>query len=224
MKLSETTIDLLKNFAAINPNMVFKPGQTISTIAEAKNILATAKITETIDQQFAIYDLTEFLSALALVDEPTLEFEEKSLVIKEGATSIRYAFAEPELLTAPTKEVKFPGADVKLTLTDSTLSKIKKAASVFGHATLSIKGDGGKVTLSVFDEKNSAANVYSIVIDENNECKEPFSFVIVIGNLKMLPGDYTVEISSRLISKFQNNSIDVSYYIALEKTSTFGNK
>lgn len=222
MKLSETTIGLLKNFSAINPNMVFNPGNTISTMAEAKNILATAKIGETIEQKFGIYDLNEFLSAVALVDDPTLSFSEKSVTITDKDTSIEYHFSSPDVLTAPTKEVKMPSADVKLDISEEVISKIKKAAAVFGHATLAIVGDNGRVTISVLDEKNSTSNRYSIVVDENNSCKESFSFVIVIGNLKMLPGDYSVEISSKLISKFQNKSTDVTYFIALEKSSTFG--
>jgi hypothetical protein len=44
---------------------------------------------------------------------------------------------------------------------------------------------------------------------------------MVIGNLKMLPGDYTVSISSKLISHFKNTNLPVEYWIALEKTSTF---
>jgi hypothetical protein len=44
---------------------------------------------------------------------------------------------------------------------------------------------------------------------------------MVIGNLKMLPGDYTVSISSKLISHFKNANLPVEYWIALEKTSTF---
>ena len=72
MKLSENTINLLKNFAGINPNMVFKAGSSIATIAEAKNIMASATVTETFPQEFGIYDLNEFLSTLTLVDNPEL--------------------------------------------------------------------------------------------------------------------------------------------------------
>jgi len=43
-----------------------------------------------------------------------------------------------------------------------------------------------------------------------------------ISNLKLLDGDYDVQISSKLISKWINKSKPVTYYIALEKSSTFG--
>ena len=202
--------------------MVFKPGTAVSTISEAKNIMASATITEEIPRSFGIYDLTEFLSTCSLMTEPELEFTEDSILLNEGNTSIRYFYAVQENLTAPTKQVNMPKPEVKLTLSADAINKIKKAASVLGHATMVITGAKGKVTLSVADLNNETANKYSIIVDEANACKEAFSFVMVIGNLKMLPGDYTVSISSKLISHFKNNSTPVEYWIALEKSSTFG--
>ena len=43
-----------------------------------------------------------------------------------------------------------------------------------------------------------------------------------IANLKMIPGDYAVEMSSKFISRFTHKEMNVQYWIALEKTSTFG--
>ena len=222
MKLSDTTIEILKNFSGINPNMVFKPGSTISTIAEAKNVMASATIAENIPQEFGVYDLNEFLNTLTLVEGAELEFGKSSLTIADQNTSVEYFYSSPEVLTAPTKAVTMPKADVQIVLTADIINRIKKAASVLGHPTLEIAGKKGVVTIRVVDTKNSTANKYSITVDEKNACKENFSFVMVIGNLKMLPGDYTVAISSKLISHFKNNSTPVEYFIALEKTSTFG--
>lgn len=222
MKLSETTIDILKNFSAINPNMVFKEGATLATIAEAKNIMASATIEERIPREFGIYDLNEFLSTISLVENPDLDFGKDSITVSDGNASIEYFYSSPEVLTAPTKTVTMPKADVKVILTADTINKIKKAAAVLGHPTLQISGKNGVVSCQVIDLKNKTANKYSIVVDEKNACKEVFSFVIVIGNLKMLPGDYTVSISSKLISHFKNATTPIEYWIALEKDSTFG--
>ena len=46
MKLSNETRDVLKNFAAINSNIVFNGGNEIKTVATAKNILAFADVNE----------------------------------------------------------------------------------------------------------------------------------------------------------------------------------
>lgn len=61
MKFSNETLAILKNFSSINTNIIFKPGDTLATISNAKNIFAKATIKETIPNEFAIYDLTPFL-------------------------------------------------------------------------------------------------------------------------------------------------------------------
>jgi hypothetical protein len=222
MKLSDNTVDILKNFSAINPNMLFRPGSTISTIAEAKNIVASAKISEQIPSEFGIFDLTQFLSTISLLENPELEFTDSSVMVRDGNASIQYYYSSPDVLTVPNKTVNMPNAEVVFNLSSDMISKIKRAASVLGHPTLQILGSNGKITLQIVDLKNPTANKYTIVIDEKNACNEVFSFVMVIGNLKMMAGDYVVSISSKLISHFKNTSTPVEYWIALEKTSTFG--
>jgi len=223
MKLPKQTIDVLNNFASINPNLVFNIGNGISTISDAKNIMASAQITETFEQSFGVYDLSEFLSALSLVEDPTLEFSDSYLTIQNQNTSIRYHYSSPEILTTPpTKKITMPSIDVTVTITDELIGKIKRASNALGHSNLAIAGENGKVVLAVMDPKNSTANTYSIILDENNSCKEKFNFIVAISNLKIVPGDYTIEISSKLISHFKHNTLPVEYYIALEKDSTYG--
>ena len=41
-------------------------------------------------------------------------------------------------------------------------------------------------------------------------------------NLKLLRGDYNVKISSKAISQFTHNDIDLTYWIALEPDSSYG--
>ena len=113
MKLSKHTIEVLKNFSTINPNIVVSPGQQLKTIAEAKNILASAEITEDFAQEFGIYDLNEFLSAINLVGDPELSFEESFVKLQADASiphkgSVKYFFSEKDILTSPSKEVDMP--------------------------------------------------------------------------------------------------------------------
>ena len=46
MELTENTLQILKNFSAINSNIVINEGYTLQTIAEAKNLLAKAEVVE----------------------------------------------------------------------------------------------------------------------------------------------------------------------------------
>jgi len=60
MKLTAETTAILKNYAAINQNIQFKQGNSLSTISPQKNILTTAEISEDIPNTLAIYDLNKF--------------------------------------------------------------------------------------------------------------------------------------------------------------------
>ena len=85
MKLSEKTVSLLKNFSSINQSLLFKKGNSLRTISLAKNILAEAELEDEIPQDFAIYDLNQFLNGLSLHQSPELDFQnEGHVVIREG--------------------------------------------------------------------------------------------------------------------------------------------
>lgn len=221
MELSENTLQVLKNFSTINQNIFIGAGNTIKTISEARNVLATAVVNDSFPQDIGIYDLNEFLGVLNLVDTPRLKFADSHTIISDstGRSKVKYFFSSIETLTTPQKDVKMPEADVKFTLDNETLNKLKRAASALGHNEVSISGNNGVLSLSVVESQNSTSNTFSIDID--GEFKGVFNFILNISNLKILPGDYEVSISSKLISQFKHKEIDLNYWIALEKSSTY---
>jgi hypothetical protein len=81
MKLSTNTVEVLKNFASINPNILIRAGDSISTISAGKNIFAKAKIQETFDREFAIYDLNSFLATLSLANNADIQFDNEFLQV-----------------------------------------------------------------------------------------------------------------------------------------------
>ena len=223
MELNEDTLQILKNFASINSNIVFDEGSTVKTISEAKNILSEATISESFPQRFGVYDLNEFLGVLGLVDKPSLKFEKDCATINDstGRSKVKYFFSDTEMLTTPSKTITMPEADVTFTLDADTLGKIRRAAGALGHKELKVEPSGGAVSLTVTSTENSTANTFSIDVDGKANV-DKYNFIFNISNLKMLSGDYDVEISKKLISKFTNSQSNVSYWIALEKTSTYG--
>ena len=221
MQLSEDTIALLTNFGSINSNIVLRPGQQIKTISEAKNILAGADIVEDFPTDMGIYDLNEFLSTYSLVDDATLAFEDNSVQIKNNTNKVRFYFAEPSILTTPDKDITMPNCEVNVVLTEEILSKAKKAASVLGHTDVAIMGNDESISVKVFDTKDSSANTFETNLGPNTTGHK-FSFVMNISNMKIIDGEYDVQISSKLISKWTNKNKPVSYFIALEKSSSFG--
>lgn len=224
MELSNFTMQVLKNFATINSNVVIQPGNCIMSMAEPKNILGQATVLETFPQQFGIYDLQEFLNVLSLVDSPRIRFEPNYLLIGDstGRAEIKYFFSDPEMLTSPSKPISMPDPEVTFSLDQSTLSNLKRAASALGHSQMSIRYIDGLIRLSIVETDNSTSNTYSIDVDGESSLSD-CNFIIDITNLKLIPCDYKVEISTKLISQFTStdNNMNLKYWIALEKTSTF---
>lgn len=218
MKLSKETVNLFKNFAGINSNMLLKAGQEISTISAQKNVMSDTKVTETFPLDFGIYDLNEFLGAMSLFEDPELDFSEKFVTIKEGANSIKYFAADASVLTVPTRKITFPDAEIEFTLTSTMLNMIHRTASVLRATDLQIIGDGSKITITVGDKKNVTGNSYSAHAGSTDKT---FQANLKVENLKMLPGDYIVSISSKKISRFKASASELVYYVAVEADSTF---
>jgi len=224
MKLSEHTTSVLKNFASINQNLVIKEGKTISTMSAMKNIVATAEVDEDFPRQMAIYDLNEFLASLSLFTKPVLDFSSESFVMitEDGKTgnSLKYFYADPSVVTTPSKDVKMPSPEVTFSLDSSDLSKVQRAASVIGSPDMVLEKNGIGSFLTVKDKKNDTANNYSLDVEVDG--KGEYNFFFKVENLKLLPTNYDVEVSSENISHFKSQAGNVvEYWIALEPESSY---
>ena len=223
MKLSETTINLLKNFKEINQSILFKAGNRLRTISVMKNILAEATINEEFPKDFGIYDLSQFINGIELHKPSIPEFDfsnDNHVVIKEGKMRSDYFFADPNvIITPPEKAIELPSEDVTFDLSTQQLDKLLKAAGIYQLPDLSVVGENGVVKLLVRDKKNDTSNRFSITVGETESV---FNFNFKVENIKILPGTYGVVVSQKLLSRFTNKNHDLTYYIALEPDSTFG--
>ena len=220
MKLSDKTLNLLKNFSSINQSILFKKGSSLKTISVMKNILAEATIEEDLPTDFGIYDLNQFLNGLGLHHDPDLDFENQGhVVIREGRSRTKYFFADPQVIvTPPEKEITLPTEDVSFELSTSHLDKLLKAAAIYQLTDLAVVGGDGVVKIVVRDKKNDTSNDFSIVVGET---ESTFSFNFKVENIKILPGTYDVVVSRNLLSRFTCRDYDLKYFIALEPDSTF---
>ena len=221
MKLSDSTLSLLKNFSSINQSILFKEGSKLRTISVMKNILAEATINEEFARDFGIYDLNQFLNGLSLHHKPELDFANDGyVVIREGRSRSKYFFADPSVIvTPPDKEITLPSEDVCFELTTTVLEKLLKAAAVYQLPDISAVGEAGVVKLVVRDKKNDTSNAHEEVVGETDAT---FNFNFKVENIKILPGTYDVVVSQKLLSRFSSKNHDLTYYIALEPDSTFG--
>ena len=222
MKLSEHTVDVLKNFATINQNLVIKEGSTLSTMSAMKNIVAKADVEESFDKEVAIYDLNEFLASISLFTSPILDFKESFVTIKEenSSTSLKYFYSDPSVVTSPSKTITMPSKEVEFTLNGDNLNKLKRAAGVIQAPDLVLEKKSTGSFLTVKDKKNDTANTYSIDVDTKTE-GSGFKFYYKVENLKVMDGNYDVEISSKNISHLKSTNKDVEYWVALEPESSY---
>jgi|TARA_R110001592_G_scaffold101787_1_gene287837 hypothetical protein len=219
MKLSDTTISVLKNYSSINQNLKISASNNLVTMSAMKNIVAQAKVEETFEKDVAIYDLNEFLAAMSLFESPELDFQNEYVMMgNEGKTSsLKYWYSDPSVVTTVTKDITMPSTEVTFTLSSDELSQITKSAAVIGAPDMVLENGSLKVT----DKKNQTANAFSMNVAKSDSDVD-YAFWFKVENLKLMPGTYDVSVSSKKISYFHNTSVDIGYYIALEPESHYG--
>jgi hypothetical protein len=221
---SKNTLTILKNFASLNSNLLVKPGNVIKTITPSKNGMAVAVVEENFDVEFGIWDLNKFLGIVSLFSSPTFTFGEKSVKIKNGGDSVvNYYYSEPRLLSVPTKDVNMPEVNVSVNLTEKNFNELQKAASVMQLPDMSFKSDSDTIVAMVSDLSDPTSNSYKVILDNNYDGVN-FLFNFKMENVKMLPGDYTINFAKNIVGEFINKNINLKYWFAMESTtSNYGN-
>lgn len=221
MKLSDNTMNVLKNFSAINTGMMFKEGNVIRTISKQQNLLAKATVSESFDKEFVIYDLNRFLALVGSLKDPdiTVNKDKNNLKIVSGTSSTTYGLASEHMIVAPpAKEIKVENAEVNFSLSKDDLAQVLKLSAVLGLPNIAVKGNRSKITITALDVKNQDSDVFSVEVGETTS---EFQFIFVTENLKMIPGTYNVSISSKGISHFKHSTDPLEYWIATEAGSSY---
>ena len=219
MKLSNETVEVLKNFSTINQNILVKEGARIRTMSTMKNILGEADIAESFPKEFGIYDLNEFLGVLTLAKDPEIEFTHDSyLTIRGGHSKVQYFFSDPSILVTPPETFNAPETDVKFEVTKEAMAKVTKASAVMQLPDLVFTGTSQGVTMAVTDLKNTTSNQFEESWEHTGD--KAFQFNYKVEHLKMIPGNYDVSVSTQaLVSNWKNQSKQIDYWIALEQPS-----
>jgi hypothetical protein len=214
---------MLKNFSDINMSIEIKEGNILRTVSVQKNILAQAELEDSFPQDFAIYELNRFLGAVSLFDDPEFTFNGKSTNIGTAKHSVDYVYCDPSMIvTPPENNITFPDPEVKFTLSQDALSQVMKASNVLGTPEIAIEGGphpNDSIRVKALDVNNDSTDTFKVVLDEKSG--HTFRFVFKTENMKMIPGNYDVEISSKGISHFTLQGQKLEYWIATEASSSF---
>ena len=226
MKLSDRTIRILTNMSKINRSIQFKEGNELSSLSIQKNVLAKTPVEETFPQDFAIYDLDEFLKVMSLTDnQGDLVFDNEAYVtVKTDRTQAKYFFADPSIVQQPPAEFpELPSIECEFDLSIGDLNRIRTALSIYGHLEdIAIVGKNGTVSVEIRDRENASSNTYSIGVGNTDAT---FSFNLKSENIFKLDYSnantgYNVRISKSGASQWVSSD-GVVYLIALEPDSTY---
>lgn len=220
MKLSTETLSVLKNFSAINQGIEFKKGNKLTTISAGKSVLAQAILKDDFPEDFCVYDLNQFLSVYSLFKDVTeLEFDSANVIFNGGRRKTKFRKAAKEMIvTPPNKEIKLDEVDCSFTFTAEDYADIMKASSVLSSPNISVQSNGESVELVAYDAKDDAQHTNSITVGAGNG--KSYKIVFKTENIKMIPGEYEVQISFKGFAHFKNTKDDIQYWVAFEKNES----
>jgi hypothetical protein len=212
MNFSDDTLSILKNFSGINPSIMFKPGNVIRTISPQKTVMAAATIDENIDTPAAVYDLSRFLSTLSLFENPEIQFGEDKFTITSGRSRVSYTYAsESMIISPPEKDIQVPDPEATIDVNWADIQSVIRAAGVLQLGEIAFRCNGTTISMAAVDSKNPTADNYSVDVGEGDKT---FDMIIQVENLRLLPDDYTISLSSKGMAHFKSNK--VQYWIALQ--------
>jgi hypothetical protein len=221
MKVSEKTINLLRNYANINQSIEFREGKILKTVSPLNTILASVEVEEEFPRTFPIYELNRFLGTLALFQNPELDFTDNGVIISDDnhKATYRYCGSSSMFQTPPEKNITFPDAEVSFELSQDQFKKTVNAANTLGLPEIVVEGNASEIFLVVNDTANVSSDVFSTPVGKTNEI---FRMIFKSENLnKIMEGAYNVSLSSKRISHFKREGDSLQYWIALEQNSTF---
>lgn len=236
MRLSNETLAILKNFAAINSNIYIRQGSTLNTVHSLKNMFATAQIKDVFPVDFGIYDLNEFLSVLSLHrDDLELSIDDVNILVsgKNGRSTIKYRTCPAHIFKRSASDTNTI-FDVKIKIDESSYATsfdlsqedfkwILDTANVLHTPNIAIKSDGNKITMECLDLQNDAAHTESLELDA--KCNgDSFNFVFKTEFIsKFLAGSYRIKLKADnpLIMHLQNKNFPLEYWITTETNSFY---
>lgn len=217
LQLTPETVTILRNFSAINKSILVRPGNRLVTMAESKSIIAVAEVQETFETEFAIFELSKFLSSLSVFDDPVLTIDDKRITISEGSNKLKYTLADKRTVLAVEDEsinklnAIVEKGEVEFSLTNEAFQAVDKARSILKLPEYSIEGGVDGVVIRAVDTSNPSSDSYEKTVGEPTDS---FRAVFRQENFKFLPKDYSVKFASKGLARFSGDG--VTYYVVAE--------
>jgi hypothetical protein len=243
VSISTNTINILTNFARINPGLRFNTGidgqgSKLISIDPSASMIAHATITEVLPKEFFIYDLNRFLNMLKhpAFKDGTIEFDTNyltltgkgsdnktvNIVYHYSSDMLDYFKGTPGYNDLP--EVEDPSFSA--TVSKEQLDNFLKAATALNHKNLILKVDGGvsymvaSSSKTTSSSKNGLSDDYTQQVEGQSLGDSESCFPIEM--LKVIPGNYTFTVDKtetsdgKSINRLLAHSLDLdlAYMVA----------
>lgn len=201
--LNDTTLEILKNFSNINPQVVFKEGRAQRACNDTRNFIADVELPDALPKDCALFELSRLLGIIDVcrTDKlPTIAFGDSSLVVEHVHGRVTIPYAHKDVVAAP------PSVQFHMTkpigsfdLPYELWSRIKKTAGVLQTTALHIIVDKkGELVLKLVNEKDKGGDAmgsasYRMPNTVVREATENI-WSVKFDALHLLQGNYKVEV------------------------------
>ena len=201
MKISQRTLSILKNYSWINNSLFIKAGSVLNINTKEKNIISRCVVEEIFPVDFGISRLNDFLAAMSLFKECSIEFGKYSLTILQDNKQLEYVYCSSNLIvdSLDLSKLVIPAPEFECLLSGQDMTELIKTASGLNLPDLSIKSiDSTTVELFVTDLSTPSSNRFSIKLKDFTTKLDSYTYSFKVEHLRFLPGDYTIKVSSKL--------------------------
>jgi archaellin len=200
---SEETREVFKSLSGINNSYVVSYPKTAFS-DENNQMLCSVDLSEFEDEfdEFGIYDMSNLLNAIDLVNDPDITLEDGviNIVSDDSKERLEYITSDVDSLSKGNYKViestKKVNTIYDFELTKEMLTKITKAVSVFPDFDIvSVRTDNDKVVLSLksYNKFNTNSNSFEIILEGDSD--QDFEINIPVSSFTKLPKvDYTFEV------------------------------
>lgn len=201
--LNEKTLKILQSLNNINNSVIMS--YPVVCVKDGKSVQAyfnLENLGETQFEEFGIYGVSDFLSAVALIEDPNIELIDKVLHISNNKSKVVFNTANTILLEELCRgdsdllnRIKQNESIGKFTLTNEVFKQLRIASNALKNLpNLEVSGEKGKNELTLTIKANEKAS-NSYVTSVEGEANEDFSLLVNLTLLKKIPnGDYDIEI------------------------------
>lgn len=217
------TLQVLDNFATLNPACCLEEGNVIRTVNATKTVLAIVKIPESIPTTFRIFNLPNFISLLKMPIFSECDIEvtpDKMILNSDKAKQTFWASAE-SLVQLPPEGFEPELGEEKLSgvIKHEDLQHVLKVASTLKHNAIDLVSSEGTVKLVTRNsDDQDTSNTHEYIIGKTSE--GDFSMTLKPETLRVLPVDYNFvagdnsrNTGTAVILKSQDKEQTVTYMI-----------